>query len=82
MNNKDDNPALVGMSGLGEIWDVKKGMTDSQYLDVALDFIVEREESDDYICERLHDIPAEFDICARDCQNLDRICVLRYLKIL
>lgn len=57
-------------------------MTDSKYLDVALDFIVEREESDDYICERMHDIPEEFDICASDCQNLDRICVLRYLKTL
>lgn len=57
-------------------------MTDSQYLAVALDFIVEREGRDDYICERLHDIPEEYKVCARDCQNLDRICVLRYLKTL
>ena len=55
-------------------------MTDSQYLAVALGFIVEREGRDDYICERLHDIPEEYEICARDCQNLDRICVLRFLK--
>lgn len=57
-------------------------MTDSQYLDVALDLIVAREEDDDYICTALHDIPKERKICMRDCNNLDRICVLRYLKVL
>lgn len=55
-------------------------MTDSQYLDKALDFIVEQEESNDYICTRLHEIPEEYEVCAKDCQNLDRICVLRFLK--
>lgn len=57
-------------------------MTDSQHLDIALDFIVEREQDDDYICTALHDIPQERKICIRDCQNLDRICVLRFLKVL
>ena len=55
-------------------------MTDSQYLTNALDFIVEREQDNDYICERLHEIQKEFDICAKDCQNLCRNCVLRFLE--
>ena len=55
-------------------------MTDSQYLDKALDFIVEREQDDDYICELLHEIPEECEICRNDCQGLDRICVLKFLK--
>jgi hypothetical protein len=55
-------------------------MTDSQYLDKALDFIVEREQSDDYICELLHEIPEEGEICRNDCQGLNRICVLKFLK--
>ncbi len=55
-------------------------MKDSQYLCNAIDFIVEREEDGDFICEQLHDIPEEFEICASDCQNLNRICILRFLK--
>lgn len=55
-------------------------MTDSQYLDKALDFIVEREQDGDYICCALHDIPEEEEICAKDCQNLCRNCVLRFLE--
>ncbi len=55
-------------------------MTDSQYLDKALDFIVEQEEVNDYICTELHDIPEELKVCAKDCQNLNRNCVLRFLK--
>lgn len=54
-------------------------MTNSQYLDKALDFIVEREERDDYICSELIDIPDETELC-KDCQGFDRICVLRFLK--
>ncbi len=53
-------------------------MTDSQLLDKALDFIVEREEDNDYICVELHDIPEELEICSKDCQNLNRNCVLRF----
>jgi len=55
-------------------------MSDKEYLDKAIDFIVEREEDNDYICEMLHEIPEEHDICAKDCQNLDHFCVLRFLK--
>lgn len=55
-------------------------MTDSQYLCNAIDLIVEREEANDYICEQLHSIPKEFEICANDCQNLNRNCVLRFLE--
>jgi len=56
-------------------------MTDTQYLDKALDFIVEREKDDDYICFELYDIKNEREICAKDCQGQpDRICVLRFLK--
>lgn len=43
-------------------------MTDSQYLTNAVDFIVEREQDNDYICERLHEIPKEFEICAKTAQ--------------
>lgn len=55
-------------------------MTDSQYLNKALDFIVEQEEDDDYICTRMLEIPEEYEVCVNDCQNLNRICVLRFLK--
>ena len=55
-------------------------MTDSQYLDKALDYIVEIDGTDT-ICDRLHDIPAEHERCAVDCQNLNRTCVLRFLKV-
>lgn len=55
-------------------------MTDSQYLDKALDFIVEQEKENDYICTRMLEIPEEYEVCVNNCQNLNRICVLRFLK--
>lgn len=55
-------------------------MTDSQYLDKALNFIVKQEEDNDYICTRMLEIPEEYEICVKDCQNLNKICVLRFLK--
>jgi hypothetical protein len=55
-------------------------MTDSQYLNKALDFIVEQEKENDYICTRMLEIPEEYEVCASDCQNLNIICVLRFLK--
>lgn len=55
------------------------GLTDSQYMSRAIDYIVATDGTDT-ICEALHDIPKEAEVCARDCQNLDRICVLRFLK--
>jgi hypothetical protein len=55
-------------------------ISDKEYLDRAIDFIVDREEENDYICEKLHEIPEEFKICSEDCQNLDHWCILRFLK--
>ena len=55
-------------------------LSDKEYLDRAIDFIVDREEENDYICEKLHEIPEEFKICSEDCQNLDHWCILRFLK--
>lgn len=55
-------------------------MSDSEYLDKAIDFIVEREKDDDYICCALSDTPDEASFCAKDCQGVDRQCVLRFLK--
>ena len=54
-------------------------ISDKELLDRAIDFIVWREEENDYICEELHKIPEEFKLCAEDCQNLDHWCVLRFL---
>ena len=41
-------------------------------LDKALDFIVEREESNDYICEILLSIPDEGDYCVDNFQNVNK----------
>lgn len=57
-----------------------QGLIDNNYLANAVDFILEREQDNDYICERLHEIPKEFEICANDCQNMCRNCVLRFLE--
>ena len=54
-------------------------MTDSQLLDKALDFIVETQEQDDYICEQMT-TERVGDYCENNCQNLDRQCVLRFLE--
>ena len=55
-------------------------MTDSQYLDKALDFIVEQEKENDYICTRMLVIPEEYEVCVNNCQNLNKNCVRRFLK--
>lgn len=55
-------------------------LSDKEYLDRAIDFIVDREEENNYICEKLHEIPDEFKVCSEDCQNLDHWCILRFLK--
>jgi hypothetical protein len=56
-------------------------MTDKEYIDKAFDFIVEQLEADPGpVCEVLHQIPEEADVCARDCQNLDHFCLLRFFK--
>lgn len=48
-------------------------------LDKALDFIVEREEADDYICVLMLESD-EGDYCMDNCQNLQKECVIRFLK--
>ena len=55
-------------------------MTDSQYLSKALDFIIEREQSNNYICEKMTNYPEDNYICKYDCHGLCRICVLKFLK--
>lgn len=53
-------------------------MTGKELLDRALDFIVETQESDDYICEQmLEGLP--YDYCADNCQNLNKECVKLFL---
>lgn len=56
-------------------------MTDSQLLEKALDFIVELGVADEYICETLSGDLEESDRCAAECENMNRICVLRFLRI-
>ena len=56
-------------------------MRDKELLNEALDFIIEREQDNDYICDVLNDISEETDICAETCQGLIKSCVLRYLRI-
>ena len=55
-------------------------MTDKEYLDKAIDFIIVLLDGEDYICERLLDIPEECEICVSGCQNLDKFCIYRFLK--
>ena len=52
-------------------------------LDKALDLIVELVEDDpsDFCCE-LHEIPEENNYCAEHCDNFNKSCVLRYLKVI
>lgn len=56
-------------------------MTDSQLLEAALDFIVELGVADEYICETLSEDLEESDKCSAECENMNRICVLRFLRI-
>ena len=42
-------------------------MTDKEYLDKALDVIVELHEDDpSYFCETLHEIPEENEFCSKN----------------
>lgn len=49
-------------------------------LDKALDFIVETQEDNDYICEKMSEFSDEWDYCVNNCQNLKKECVIRFLK--
>ena len=55
-------------------------MSRTELLEKAVDFIVEREEGGDYICEMLHESAEEEDICATTCENLNKDCVMRFLR--
>lgn len=52
-----------------------------ELLNEALDFIIEREQDNDYICDMLNDVSEETDICAEACQGLSKSCVLRFLRL-
>lgn len=54
-------------------------MTDKELLNQALDFIVETQEQNDYICEQMVE---EYlgDYCEKNCQNLNRQCVKLFLE--
>ena len=49
-------------------------------LSEAIDYIKEIEEENDYICEKLMNIPEEEEVCAENCNNLERDCVVRFLR--
>jgi hypothetical protein len=55
-------------------------MTDKEYLDKAIEYIIEFLDGDDKVCEKLLSIPEEHELCALDCKNLDRFCLYRFLK--
>lgn len=47
-------------------------------LDKALDFIVETQENNDYICEQM--VEECNDYCCNKCQNLNKQCVKLFLE--
>lgn len=53
--------------------------TEDTLLDKALDFIVETQEDNDYICEKMSELD-EWEYCENNCQNLNKECVKRFLK--
>ena len=54
-------------------------MTQEELLEKALDFIVETQESNDYICEKMLD-GGLGDYCMNNCQNLNKECVKLFLQ--
>lgn len=54
-------------------------MTQQELLEKALDFIVETQESNDYICELMLD-GGFSDYCANNCTNLNKECVKLFLQ--
>ena len=53
-------------------------MKQSELLDKAIDFIVETQEANDYICEQM--IECAGDYCVNNCQNLNKECVKLFLQ--
>ena len=54
-------------------------MKTNALLDKALDFIVETQESNDYICEQMIE-ESVGDYCVNNCQNLNKECVKLFLQ--
>ena len=54
-------------------------MNKKELLDKALDFIVETQESNDYICEQMVE-ESVGDYCEKNCQNLNKDCVKLFLQ--
>lgn len=54
-------------------------MTQEELLDKAIDFIVETQESNDYICEQMTEELTD-NYCANNCQNLNKDCVKLFLS--
>ena len=50
-----------------------------ELLDKALDFIVETQEENDYICEQMIEEDVG-DYCVNNCQNLNKECVKLFLE--
>ena len=50
-----------------------------ELLGKALDFIVETQEQNDYICEQMVEEDVG-DYCANNCQNLNKECVKLFLE--
>lgn len=55
-------------------------MTQKQLLDNAIDYIRSLVQYDDWICEKMLDIPEEAEFCDANCENISKRCVLRFLK--
>jgi len=55
-------------------------MEATELLDKALDFIVETQEENDYICEQMCEDYVVGDYCANNCQNLNKECVKLFLE--
>lgn len=55
------------------------GIEQKDLLDKALDFIVETQEDNDYICELMIE-ECVGDYCYNNCQNLNKECVKMFLE--
>lgn len=53
-------------------------MEANELLGKALDFIVETQENNDYICEQMCN--EYVDYCEKNCQNLNKECVKLFLQ--
>lgn len=61
-------------------FDTKTEKTTNQLLDNAVDLLYNIFSDDDIFCSRLVQIPEENKIYSEQCENLNKNCILRYLK--